>query len=63
MIRLRALPGSVAITFCVFARLTVARTVTRAEAPAAASALSRFASAPPTKTAGTRKIVPVCGSP
>ena len=53
MIRCRLLPGSVAITFVVFARPTLARTVTRAEAPAAASDLSRLASAPPTKSAGT----------
>ena len=32
-------------------------------APAAASASSRLASAPPTKSAGTLKIVPACGSP
>ena len=51
------------MTFAVFARSTLARTTTRAEAPCAASDLSRLASAPPTKTAGTLKIVPVCGSP
>ena len=34
--------------FWVFARPTLARTVSRAEAPCAASVLSRFASAPPT---------------
>ena len=40
------------MTFAVFARSTLARTVTRAVAPCAASALRRFASAPPTNSAG-----------
>ena len=47
-------PGRVAIRFRVFFRPTLARTVTRAELPWAARALSWVASALPMKTAGTR---------
>ena len=46
-------PGSLAIRFRVLVRATLARTVTRAELPCAARALSRVASALPTKTAGS----------